>query len=184
MSGHILQHHREWIPAKASVGGATDTLEDAVRAGNEYLQIQTAKTFSYRNSANVVGNGEEETEKPEEITEDKPIVTQQWVAPVAALPVSPKKEELSYYATVTLILQKVLEKLEGMQRSQSETYQTPITCFKCGLLGHLAPQCLRYPGNRTSGDVRNNRSSQLPQWEPLRNKNRTRTSAGNADRPQ
>ena len=133
------QRHLLAVPA--------DTLEDAVHAGNEYLQIQTAKPFSYRNSANVVGNGEEETDKPKETIADKPTVPQQWVAPVAERPSSPKKEEVNNNATMLLILQKVLEKVEEIQRRQPESYPTPVTCFKCGLIGHVAPQCLRYPGD-------------------------------------
>ena len=54
-NGYLLRHLLA-VPA--------ETLEDAVRAGNEYLQIQTAKPFSYRNSANIVDDGEEEQEEP------------------------------------------------------------------------------------------------------------------------
>ena len=59
-----LQRHLLAVPS--------ETLEEAVRAGNEYLQIHTARPFSYRHSANVVDHGEEEeTEEPKVIEQDR-----------------------------------------------------------------------------------------------------------------
>jgi hypothetical protein len=131
-----LQRHLLAVP--------THTLEDAVRAGNEFLQV---KVLPARSNVRVVED--EEPEKP--------------VHQVSAASTVPAVEEL--LAPLTLLIQQLTDQIGNLRvpttvpGSSGRPSRREVTCWRCGEPGHTQRVCsakvtrqghqqqLRRPGN-------------------------------------
>jgi hypothetical protein len=136
-----LQRHLLAVP--------TRTLEEAVQAGNEFLQI---KLYPARNSVRVV---DEEEDEP---LEDGPGVSQ-----VGTHPRKSQAEEL--IAPLVTLMQQLTEQVQQLQGAagiprepvQSMSSQV-VMCWHCGKSGHLKRRCPAMSGGRNSLDNRQSMS--------------------------
>jgi hypothetical protein len=115
---------------------ATPTLEDAVRAGNEFLQI---KVYSAKSSIRMV-----EEEMPEE--PEKPVTQ------VSAASSTPAVESL--LAPLTQLLQQLTDQLGKLQvpatvpGNPGRPPRREVVCWQCGTPGHVQRECSAKVTNR------------------------------------
>ena len=105
----------------------TPTLEDAVRAGNEYLQI---KTTSGTNIRKIEG----EEDEPEEESQVKPVTT-------------------SAMSTLLQAVQKLTEEVQKLKEKPADKAdRKALRCYGCKKEGHIRKDCQTHPWPKKSGN--------------------------------
>ena len=151
----------------------TPTLEDAVRAGNEYLQIQTGRSFVSSHMVAMIDDGGKEEEHS--------------VGPMQGS-IDPERS-IDPMSLMAETLQKLVEKVDRIGQApmpaQAER-KVDLECFRCGCKSHLRRDCRAPFRNQGFPSVQMNDPRKAPRpWGSPMQKNPNRTPvAGNATRPQ